>query len=340
MNSFEIIAALATSMGVVTFAAIFTILYRSYVKATLKELATGKRDIDLMDDYIYSCQPSVKIRRKVWKIVKGVCFYAVLILLIPVFILSIWNRINGNVMMLDDRALMVVASGSMSQRHEANDYLDEENLNNQFDTYDMIFVERVDENADLALYDVIAFVDDTGKNVIHRIIGIKYENGTMCYETRGDSNNQSDAFSPALKDIIGRYTDTRIPVVGSFIMFFQSVGGIVTLLSLVYCLLMLDRSNAQVEEREKERLGYLCASIELDPMQKAGAFEAEFTETLYYKGYAYRFNEKGFIGKDEITDTSYLEKSNSAAIRVLDADGTHTEEELPINFEEGDEETP
>ena len=340
MNSFEIIAALATAVGVVTFATIFTILYRSYVKASLKELGMGKRDVELMDEYIYSTLPGVKLRRKVWKTVKGVCFYALLLLLIPLFILSVWNRINGNVMMLGDRALMVVASGSMSNRHPTNRYLDEKGLNDQLNTYDMIFVERVTDEDDLALYDVIAFVDDTGKNVIHRIVGIKNQDGKVRYETRGDSNNQSDLYLPEVKDVIGRYEDTKIPMLGALIMFFQSLGGIVTLLSLFYCLMMLDRSNAQLEERERERLERICSAIGLDPTQKAEKLSAEFTETLYYKGYAYRFNEKGFIGKDEITDKSYLEKSDSAAIRVLEAGGAHTEEEMPINFEEGDEKTP
>ena len=340
MNSFELIAALATALGVITFSAIFTILYRSYAKASLKELAMGKRDVELMDEYIYSSQPAVKRRRRVWKAVKGVCFYALLLLLIPLFLLSIWNRINGNVMMVGDRALMVVASGSMSQRNRANAYLDTMDLNNQFNTYDTIVLERVESEAELSLYDVIAFVDDTGKNVIHRIIGIKDQNGTVCYETRGDSNNQSDAYSPTVKDVIGRYTDTKIPTLGALIMFFQSLGGMITLMSLVYCLLMLDRSNAEMSAREGERLARICETIGLDPTQRAEKLSAEFTETLYYKGYAYHFNEKGFIGKDEITDTSYLKKSDSAAIRVLDADGEHTEEELFINFEEGDEKTP
>lgn len=281
MNSFEIIAALATALGVITFSAIFTILYRSYVKASLKELATGKRDIELMDEYIYSSQPTVKRRRSVWKTVKGVCFYALLLLLIPLFILSLWNRINGNVMMTGDRALMVVASGSMSRRNSANEYLDTMELNNQFDTYDMIVLERVEADEELSLYDVIAFVDDTGKNVIHRIIAIRNQDGTVYYETRGDSNNQSDRYSPTLTDVIGRYNDTKIPVVGAFIMFFQSLGGIVTLLSLVYCLLMLDRSNAEIAERERERLERLCETIGLDPTQRSEKLSAEFTETLY-----------------------------------------------------------
>ncbi len=339
MTSFEIIAAVTTSLGVATFAAIFTILYRSYVKASVKELATGKRDIELMDEYIYSSQESVKIRRRIWGIVKAVLFYGILALLIPVIALSIFAKLNGDVIMLGDRTLMVVASGSMSQRHEANTYLDTEDLSNQFNTFDIILVERVGEG-DLKKYDVIAFVDDTGKNVIHRIIGV---NSDGSYLTRGDSNNQSDSFHPTHKDIIGRYTDTRIEGIGSFVMFFQSIGGIVTILALAYCLIMLERFNARVTALEEERLAYLRASIDLDlsdEKKDADVFRAEFKETLYYKGFAYYFNETGFIGKDEIKEPSYLEKSDSVAIRVHDENGVLTETELPINFEEGDEKTP
>ena len=74
MSSYEITAAVVTSLGVITFAAIFTILYRMFALSSIKELNTGKRDIELMDEYIYERQPSVKIRRKVWKIVKSICF--------------------------------------------------------------------------------------------------------------------------------------------------------------------------------------------------------------------------------------------------------------------------
>ncbi len=334
MNPFEIIAAVATTLGVCTFAAIFTILYRGYTKATVKELNAGKRDIALMDDYIYGCIPSVKIRRRIWKVVKGILFYGILILMIPVFAFSIMNKIQGNVMMFGEHTVMVVASGSMSEQNEKNDYLKTEKLNNQFNTYDMIVLEKVNGAEDLKQYDVIAFVNDSGKVVIHRIIAI---NADGTYETRGDSNNQSDSYEPKLDDVIGRYTDTNIRFVGAFVMFFQSISGIVTLLALFYCLLMLDRYNARIQNVEAERLENLLDSINLDLSEKKSGVRAEFRETLYYKGYAYHFNEKGFIGKDEITDASYLEKSNSAAIRVVDADGERLETEVQIQSEEGDD---
>lgn len=335
MNSFEIIAAVSSSLGVLTFAMIFTLLYRSFTQSSLKELATGKRDIELMDSYIYDMQPSTKIRRRVFHVLKAVCFYGVLVLLIPIFVFSLVNQAQGNVTMIRDRALMVVASGSMSQRHENNTYLVEYGLDNQFDTFDMIVLERVDEDGP-ELYDVIAFVDDTGKNVIHRIIDFNLDGS---FVTRGDSNSGSDTYSPKKEDVIGRYTGTRIPVIGAVVMFFQSVGGVVTLFTLIYCLFMLDHFNDQIKREEQKRLEHLCGAIDLDLDRPRAELRAEFVETLYYKGYVYLFNEKGFVGKEEITDEAYLQKSNSAAIRVMNTGGVRSEKEIPI-VSEREEETP
>ena len=335
MNPYDIIAAVATSLGVITFAAIFTILYHNYTSSSIKELNTGKRDIELIDGYVYSMQRSVKIRRRIWAIVKGIAFYGVLALLIPIFTISLISHFHKSVPMIGDRALMVVASGSMSEKNPANEYLSDNTLRETYDmdTYSVILLERVDVN-ELKLYDVIAFQDNSGKNVIHRIVKV---NGNGTFETRGDSNNTNDSFHPGAESIIGRYTGRSVPIVGSFVMFFQSVGGIVTLLALLYCLVMLDRFNAKIVKVEEERLERLLQSIDLDLAHRGDALKAEFHETLYYKGYAYYFNETGFIGKDEIHDASYLERSDSAAIRVLDTCGSRTETEIQIKSEEGDE---
>ena len=74
MNLMQVIAAVATSVGVIAFAAIFTVLYRGYTNASIKELKTGKRDIELMDAYIYEMQKSYRIRKRIASIVKGICF--------------------------------------------------------------------------------------------------------------------------------------------------------------------------------------------------------------------------------------------------------------------------
>ena len=339
MNLLEIIAAVATSIGVISFAAIFTLLYRSYSISSIREMKTGKRDIELMDEYIYDSNPSVQLRQKVWRIVKNVCFYGILVLLIPVCALSMINKMQGKVTMVGNRSLMVVASGSMSEKNSANDYLEENGLDNQFNTYDLIVLEQVNES-DLKLYDVIAFVDDTGRNVIHRIVGF---NADGSFSTRGDSNNTNDTFQPKFENVIGRYADKRVPALGSLVMFLQSVGGMVTLLSLVYCMLMLEKFNAKMRKEEETRLQQLCSAIELDLNHEQSeddehVMRADFVETLYYKGFVYLFNEQGFVGKEEITDENYLEKSNFAAIRIKNANGERTEEEIIIETEREDEE--
>jgi signal peptidase len=336
MNLLEIIAAVATSIGVISFAAMFTLLYRSYSTSSIRELKTGKRDIELMDEYIYDSNPSVQMRQRVWGIVKNVCFYGILALLIPVFALSMINKFQGNVTMVGSHSLMVVASGSMSEKNSANDYLEENGLDNQFNTYDLIVLEQVNES-DLKLYDVIAFVDDTGRNVIHRIVGFGADGSFI---TRGDANNTDDLFHPTFENVIGRYADKRVPALGSLVMFLQSVGGVVTLLSLVYCILMLERFNSKMRKEEEARLQQLCSAIELDLEQSEDehAMRADFVETLYYKGFVYLFNEQGFVGKEEITDENYLEKSNFAAIRVKNANGERLEEEIIIETEREDEE--
>ncbi|MBQ8415796.1 MAG: signal peptidase I [Clostridia bacterium] len=337
MNSSEIIAAVTTSVGVITFAVIFTILYHCFAKSSIKEIRTGKRDIELMDEYIHSMQTSVKIRRLIWRVFKGLCFWGVLALLIPVFLFSLVNKAQGNVTMVGGKAVMVVASGSMSQKHPTNDYIIANDLNNQFNTHDLILLEQVDAD-ELKLYDVIAFFDpENNKNVIHRIIGVEGTGDSLSFETRGDSNNTSDEFHPTRKNIIGRYTNFRLQGFGSFILFFQSIGGIMTILALVYCLWMLDRYNGKVQDAEEERLEHLCGSIDLDLEHKTSGMHAEFLEKVYYKGFAYHFNEKGFIGKEVISDDDYRKRSNSSAIRVINSDGKRSEKEVHINSEKGDE---
>lgn len=53
--------------------------------------------------------------------------------------------------MIGNRTVMVVASNSMSYKNEANSYLfdDSLGLNNQFNTYDLIILEKVNNETDL-----------------------------------------------------------------------------------------------------------------------------------------------------------------------------------------------
>ena len=329
MSSVELISLIVTAIGVASFAAIFTILYRNYTVSNVVEITAGKRDIELIDDFIYSGKSSTVKRRKVLKTIKTVVFYLSLCILIPIFVLSVLNKISGQQTMLGGKGFMVVASGSMSERHADNTYLDTYSLDNQFNTYDIIILNKVNSSSELKQYDVIAFVNNKGINVIHRIIDVEYTATGVSYVTRGDSNNASDSYHPVFKDVIGVYSGKKIDTIGIFVMFFQSYGGIVTIAALVYCLFMLERYNAQAEAVQAERIAMLEKAIDIHSVQSAkDDLQTEFVEKIYYKGYAYYFSEAGFLSKEEILSEETLQKSQQTVIKIVETENSTKEEEI------------
>ena len=341
MSNLEIVGIIVSIFGVGCFAAVFTILYVTYSNSLISEYKSGKKDIELIDESIYDNLSKVKNRREFIQAIKSGGFYGLMIIMIPFFVLSLVNKFTGNVTMIADRGLIVVATGSMSERNPANEYIITNDLDNQFDAYSIIVIEKVENESELRLYDVISFVNDKGINVIHRIIGFSInEEGKLAYETRGDSNNASDAYHPTIDDVQGKYVGKKIPMIGVFVLFMQSSIGIITVASLIYCLLMIDHFTNKILKAQNERLDHLSQAIDYQTETELGTMKANFTETIYYKGISYTFNEEGFIDKEEIIDEDILEKSSSSIIQVVENNDTKeiVSKEFPIETnEEGKE---
>ena len=149
MTSTDIIALIVTIIGVASFAAVVTILFRNYIKSAIKEIKLGNRDIEIVDLMIYELDETVIKKKKAANLTKNVVYYTFLAVLIPLFGLSLYSRIKNNVTKFGNNFVMVVASGSMSMKNEVNDYLITHNLNNQFNTYDMIVLTGVKSNNQL-----------------------------------------------------------------------------------------------------------------------------------------------------------------------------------------------
>ena len=245
-NNVEILGLVVSLIGVGCFAAVFTILYITYSHSTINEFKSGKKDIELIDEAIYENLSKVKKRSKIFKTIKSIGFYGLMIIIIPFFALSLVNKFTGDVTMIANKGIIVVATGSMSEKNESNEYLITNNLENQFDAYSIIVIEKVKYNSDLQLYDVISFTNDKGDNIIHRIIGIGFGPNGVEYETRGDSNNISDTYHPNIKDIHGKYTGKHLPLAGMFVLFMQSSIGLVTMIALIYCLTMIDKITNKI----------------------------------------------------------------------------------------------
>lgn len=317
MSSSEIISLTVTLIGVFSFAALFTILYRSFAMSQMNDIKQGKKDIDIIDEVIYERKTNVIIRRKIIKIIKSVLYYLCLIIIIPIFILSVISHFQNDTLMIGDKALMVVGSNSMAYKNEINTYLETNNLNNQFETYDILILEKVESINDLKLYDIIAFKDETGENKIHRIKDFKTVNGVTCLVTRGDSNNGDDTYNPVEEDIIGRVTETRIKGLGMFVMFLQSYAGIITIFSLVYCILMIDFYSSRIEKTQSSRVELLESIFDYNTDIDVDAMKAKYHETIYYQGYEYSLDENGLISKKEIKKDEFRYDKDTLVKEVI-----------------------
>lgn len=333
MSSSEIISLTVTLIGVFSFAALFTILYRTYAISQINEIVQGKRDIEIIDEVIYEKQIAVRRRRKIFKVVKTILYYLCLLIVVPLFLLSVVSKIQDNTLMIGNKAMMVVASPSMSYKNESNDYLVTNNLNDQFETYDILILEKVENYSDLNQYDIIAFKNDKGINIIHRIKEFKVENGLKVMVTRGDANNGDDEYKPVFDDVIGRVTSTRIKGLGMFIMFLQSYAGIITIVSLIYCLLMIDFYSTKIEKTQKNRVNKLEEAIDYSSETSADSLKAKYHETIYYKGYEYSFDENGLIEKKEVKNVPH-EKDDVLVKEVVNENNeVVTTKKIEINNE-------
>ncbi|MGN1295764.1 MAG: signal peptidase I [Bacilli bacterium] len=331
MGTSEIISIVVTFIGVASFATVFTILYSNYTKSQSNEIKTGKHDIAIIDEVIYEGKEKIKNRKKKIKIIKNIFFTISMIIIIPLFLFSIYNKVTNSNIIIGNHSLMAVASGSMSEKHQDNDYLLTNDLNNQFLKYDIIILEKV-EPEELKLYDVIAYTNDNGVNIIHRIVKVN-DDGT--FVTKGDASGtgKEDSYHPTYADVIGRYTGKKINGLGIIVAFFQSYAGIITIVSLVYCLFIIDYMANKVNIIYDERLKKLAEAMDYSTEKNSENFKAEYVEKIYFKGYIYYFDENGFVKKEE--NLEHFNDENKVIKEIQNKENNEiVKEEINLTIEE------
>lgn len=265
MSKLEIIALLCVTLSFTFMCIVFTIYFKKISTTVVEEIKSGAKDKEIIDEDAYNNLPKVKRRKHIMNTIKSLGFYGILIVIIPVFVFSIINKLQGKVTNFNDKGLLAIASGSMSYIHKDNSKLVELNCNNQFNTFDVIIINEVNSEDDLDLYDVIAFENEKGQIIVHRIVAINYnEFGNEIYTTRGDANNKDDVFKSTIEDVKGKYIDQRIGYVGAVILFFQSYIGLVTIIAIAYCWILVSRSIGKVKIASEERLNEISGIEKLD----------------------------------------------------------------------------
>ena len=152
----------------------------------------------------------------------------------------------------------VVLSDSMSKKRETNTYLEENGLDDQFDTFDLIFTEELPGEFELELYDIVVYKYDNESYVIHRIVGIEEPNEKhpdhRLFQLRGDAVKYSDDKPVEYSQMMSIYRGERIQYVGSFIHFMQSPAGYLCILLMVVGFILTPVIDILIKIAKKKRL--------------------------------------------------------------------------------------
>ena len=149
-----------------------------------------------------------------------------------------------------------------------------------------IIICKAIEGKDVELKDVISFFDPAGNGssvVTHRVCGIKEENGIRYFQTIGDNNNVEDRVWVPEGNLVGVWTEFRVPFVGRIALFMQTTGG------LLICILL--------------PLG-LFLGYELFRRKKEDAGKKEDLEALKRELEALRAQQAGEVARSNETEVS------------------------------------
>ena len=250
MTSFEIYSLIICLIVYVLLAGLGIFMLITVLNLTLKLIRSGANDKEILDEYEKS---QGKQKRSVFDwIFSGLLIFVVLV----VFVFSAYVGCTKNVYFESTPTFKVVNSSSMSFKNEKNQYLFDNELDNQFNTFDLILTYELPKEEDLKLYDIVIYEID-GILVIHRIVRIEEPNerhpNERWFLLQGDAISQPDRFPVKYEQMKGIYRNEKIPFVGSFIAFMQSPAGymcmILVALAIVFTPIMEKKINKETQIR-------------------------------------------------------------------------------------------
>lgn len=156
-----------------------------------------------------------KVLKKIGSAIITIIVAMLVLLSIIISISSITAKANNGVPDLFGYSPFSVQTDSMNPTLSKGDY---------------IFVEKCDPET-LNVGDIVTyFTIIQGKRVVntHRIVNVYNEDGIIQYQTQGDNketNPTPDERLLAPGDVIGKYTDTKIPMMGSVIDYLSTQMG-------------------------------------------------------------------------------------------------------------------
>lgn len=162
-------------------------------------------------------------------------------------------------------AFRVVQTGSMAMKNEKNTYLEQNGLDDQIQTFDLIRTEALPDEMELALYDIVVYEVD-GYLIVHRIVGIEEPNekhpDCRHFLLQGDAVDAPDRFPVLYSQMRAVYRGFRVPFIGSFVMFMQSPAGWLCMILIIVAMIAAPMLDKMMDKARKERLAILVPDTE------------------------------------------------------------------------------
>lgn len=246
--------------------AAFSYLITYIVRQDIKIIKSGIEDGKLTTEYKQFKTKEKKA--KALSVIDKVFSVVLAITVMAAFIFSLCVNVNGNKVVGKMPTLQVVQSASMSEKHNKNTYLIENNLNDQIKTFDVILTYALPAEEELKLYDIVVYEVDNVL-LIHRIVGIEEPNekhpDERYFLLQGDNVENPDRFPVRYNQMKGIYRGQRIPFVGSLISFLQSPAGYLIMALVLFTIAIMPFIEKKLFNEKIARLTLIGIIKEEEP---------------------------------------------------------------------------
>ncbi len=270
MTSYEIFSFITCFTVFAVLSAIFGFLIYHLVKDRVRLIGYGEFDGEIIKEY----EESQNNNGRRYKVTSYVINAVASLLFVTVFAFSIVVNIREDSFSDNMPTLRVVLSDSMSKKLDSNCYLTQNELNDQFQTYDIILTYKIPDEFELKLYDIVVYEVDE-KLIVHRIVAIEEPNeqhpNHRYFTLQGDAVGNIDRFPVLYSQMRGIYRGERIMFLGSFVKFLQSPAGWLCLVLVIGSTLLSPLVDKYVDKHKKIRLaslGYITLPEKTDTDDK------------------------------------------------------------------------
>lgn len=252
MTSFDIYVFILCFIVFTLLTAMFAYLLTAIAKAEIELIRHGHRDEAIKKELNKKRNESRALR-----IISRIVSLLLCLAFAVTFLFAIYVRATESRPANGIPSIKVVKSESMAEKNPKNKYLFENGLDDQLQMFDVVICQHLPAEEDLELYDVVVYRQDE-IHVVHRIVGIEEPNEAHPNERhfllQGDAVDRPDKFPVLYSQMQGIYEGTRIPFVGSFVLFLQSPAGWLCMLLVVFTMLVTPIAEKKIKAETDKRV--------------------------------------------------------------------------------------